>query len=127
MNVELLTKIAEWLEAGGREADFGYRFNMAHYYEDARPNCGAACCIAGAALELSGRPERGGDEMTEDLAGRLLGLAPDVAGSLFFAFGCPISIKNISPGDAARVVRHLIDTGVVKWSLLGAKQKGEVS
>ncbi len=61
MNVELLTKIAEWLEAGApHEQNRGMRFDMEHIImlpsenEAQKENwCGTSCCIAGAAIAFS--------------------------------------------------------------------------
>lgn len=145
MNVELLTNIAEWLEAGAPEARHGFGFDMRWWkmtgdamdpFEDeSRETCGTTCCIAGAAIELSGVmlnfSEWAEGTDCSATARRVLGLTEEQALSLFdpwlddywsrpnlmdmLLFDEVGLRKPIDPRAAAKVVRHLIATGEVDW------------
>lgn len=126
MNIDKLTEIAEWLEAGAPERKGVTRFDMTGYIEDASetPGCGTACCIAGAAVQFD-RDEpfknnwdfiTGRDESTANFdhyAGDILGLDHEQRGALFFGRG--VDLDEITPAWAARCIRHLIATGEVDW------------
>lgn len=145
MNVELLTNIAEWLEAGAPEAYHGFGFDMRWWKmtgdamdpfgDESRETCGTTCCIAGAAIELSGVMS-GFSEWTngadcEYVARSVLGLTEEQAQSLFDPWlddyrnrPNPMAMllfdeagirQPINPRAAAKVVRHLIATGEVDW------------
>lgn len=138
MNHDLLNRIATWLEAGAphETAPNGSGFNMviAHHpaYEAWRdgeyvddPDCGSACCIAGAAIQFAGLlvPEQENQADPRGLiyrkAAKLLGLSMNTAISLFFPdedqFGG--LYEDITPQEAAGVIRHLQKTGEVDWRL----------
>jgi hypothetical protein len=123
MNIELLTKIAEWLEQGGDEQAFGFGFNMRDYFHnddpdaetDTEPFCNSTCCIAGAAVALSRSLKVSGAYQT--LGAQALGLDELTSMRLFHAPGSGQELRDISPQRAARVVRHLIATGNVDWSI----------
>ena len=134
MNIERLTELAEWLEAGAPEKAGVVEFDMSDFINvpleyaalerahDWVPSCGTACCIAGAAVQFEqarvGREPwtpgcmRGGAIM--DKARGLLGLDELQAGELFVP-GYPGAWRDIRPDYAARVIRKLIETGFVDW------------
>lgn len=99
MNIALLTKIAEWLEAGGHHVDekgLPVTFNMAkglafdvednEYTASANDyeGCGAVCCIAGAAIQFSNprflTPDVVARETGEAEWGRISAAAADTLG-----------------------------------------------
>jgi len=66
MHIERLTKLAEWLEAGGKhelvhfDMTSGIRFSEEVEMERLTPEeinaCGSSCCIAGAAVQFFNNP-----------------------------------------------------------------------
>jgi len=114
MNVERLTEIAEWLEAGAPARNGVGGFDMSDFSQPAE--CGTAFCIAGAVLQwhYPGGFEAA-DEGVESLgtaAGAILGLSYRQRTDLFF----PSLFDTTDTEHAARVVRHLIATGEVDWN-----------
>lgn len=119
MNVDKLTEIAEWLEAGAPERNGVVEFDMRHFIE---PNvhrlCGTTCCIAGAALQFeAAEPYADTDEVFERLfmtvgeaARYVLDLTNKQAEWLFHGR------LGASPAWAARCIRKLIATGKVDWA-----------
>ena len=103
MNRERVLKLAEWIENLAPDD-----FDMTAW----RHRCGAPACIAGHTYALF-EPEsfdlRGRTEYTR--AKRLLDLRPIQAAGLF----TPTHQRRITNTDAARVLRHLAETGVVDW------------
>lgn len=114
MNVERLTTIAEWLEAKAPARNGVVRFNMQHF--DARTECGAVCCIAGAAVHFF-HPDwiHLFHEQIFGNAAALLELDSDTADTLFFAMPVRVQLGEIPTDWAARCVRKLIATGQVDW------------
>ena len=122
MNKERLTEVALWLEAGAPER----KFNMNRFLNtDTTNGCGTECCIAGYAVTKYAPEQVISAEMygtADDLARDLLGLSNEDAGQLFYAKS-PLGYsytghwEDISPYDAAIVVRNFIKTGQVDWSL----------
>lgn len=142
MNVERLTKLAEWLENGAPHENITFDmtttikfkvFNPEDEHETAR--CGTVCCIAGAAVQFFHEDfehfvwcgiRRGyvtGDanedeyswSLVSDEAMRLLDLPDGTAKRLFApSFGAEL-IRFSDPAWAARTIRHLIATGEVDW------------
>lgn len=53
MNIDRLTELAVWLEAGAPVSHGVTEFNMAGFIEAPTKGCGTACCIAGAAIQFS--------------------------------------------------------------------------
>lgn len=136
MNIDRLTEIAEWLEAGAPEKCNISGFNMNTFGE--KSSCGTVCCIAGSAnafhFESIGEKWNVYDLDDPGLASTLLGLTEDQSYRLFYPeswagnVGCrnpelKLDWKgeqpwhNISPQHAARVIRNLIATGDVDWNL----------
>lgn len=112
MNVENILKVADAIE-NHEIADLG--FNMAVIKAPSRNevpdmsghDCGTVACIAGWTHTLF--PAHSGD------AGFSLGLADDVAESLFLPSGW--LSNTITPQKAAKVLRNLTETGVVNWDV----------
>ena len=119
MNVERLTEIAEWLEAGApevREAGI-VCFDMGSWSSIDAERCGTICCIGGYAQERFGASvmrEPGNDDLTYKQAGQLLGLSRFDAWNLFQPPG--IEFEEINSSWAARTIRHLLATGTVDWN-----------
>lgn len=132
MNVELLTKVAEWLEAGaphtvtplGDIAGFNMNWVQREIDEDYRPEfmteflntpyaCGTVCCIAGYAAGLNG--DRIDTEDFVEYASHAFDLSRTEANRLCNPFYEVKDLEKVSPAQAARVIRHLIKTGEVVW------------
>ncbi len=144
LNIPPLTELVVWLEAGAKyEDNNGFEFNMNEWLEvRAQPGghwCGTSCCIAGAALQF-GDPELlntlvaervspdivtsryvtiGNRSNVPQLAGQLLGLDEDEADKLFMPWDYyPDTYdETITPDKAALVIRNLIQTGEVDWTV----------
>lgn len=135
MNVELLARIAEWLEAGGYDDKHG--FNMAcgvvRKDDTSAPghDCHTMCCIAGyavmmfcnttasAALRMDWELRAPGNTLSWvvdvlPLARQVLDLDQKTADDLFTPPGYD-DWGVWPPERAARMIRHLIDTGEVNW------------
>lgn len=144
MNVERLTRLAEILEAGSLPKD--YYFNMSvgsitlGHPDDFEgvyingslvdesnkpPECGTVCCIAGLTQAIW--PEEFKDKYLFIRAAEVLGISDekfygrstldDDENSLFY----PRKVDNwdkITPAQAAKVIRNLIATGEVDWSII---------
>ena len=71
MNIELLTKIAEWLEGGAKHQTMqfdmttGITFNEEEFDPDDATECQSSCCIAGAAVQFHGETQGLVDTMFE--------------------------------------------------------------
>lgn len=126
---ERLTRLAEWLEAGAPHEHV--KFNMRTYFRFTGEHgetvpfleeaCGAVCCIAGAATQFFD-PDRVrtycyvGKQVFKH-AKNLLGLTWGQAQDLFIPR--TLHRDKIKPQDAAKVIRHFLDTGEVDWSIVG--------
>ncbi|WEM34450.1 hypothetical protein [Xanthomonas phage X1] len=147
MNRERLIYIAEWLEAGaphkGKVKGFDISVGVQALKSDA-PSCGTTCCIAGAATQFFndedgelanaafGFSEWQEDDATNEAewdavfyeAQDLLELDHKTAVDLFipvgatgiYAEGTNWSDFN-DPYKTARVIRNLLETGKVDWSI----------
>jgi hypothetical protein len=148
MNKENLLKLAEVLESPAAEAHFNMATWLDHFgahaldlssipIKDALEDCGTVACIAGWAARLA-KPNaviKPGD--IESIAKEFLGFADTSPGfstetaeavergelleccksdDLFV----PNStyMKKATAKDAAKVVRHLVETGEVDWSVI---------
>ncbi len=108
MNKEAIIKHAEFLEALPRE-----KFDMDTWAD----SCGTVACIGGWLVIQSGR---GTAEEIEDgevgvisTGAEVFDISRDKALELFVPFGQqPFST---SPAQAAKVLRHLAETGTVDW------------
>jgi hypothetical protein len=118
VNIDKLTEIAEWLEAGAPERKGVTGFDMEQFLSDR--GCGTACCIAGAVVQFDRAIPyataneaycEGGDP--EDLALHLLGMDMETADELFYGRG--VDLEDIDSAWAARCIRKLIETGRVDW------------
>lgn len=132
MNIDKLTEIAEWLEAGAPERDGVVKFNMKNFIVP--EGCGTACCIAGAVVQFSSAlPFRSSKHFyvesplsIRDAAESLLGLDYHESEELFYAPSVLEKFEDelphgadaldmITPAWAARCIRNLIETGKVDW------------
>lgn len=135
INAKLFEPVLKWLDAGAPHAKRkGLGFDMNHFAlpggQDFEGNeCGTACCIAGALTLMNpeaypNKPHpmasntRGFNEI-----GAIAGLNEEQSLRLFFAAEtvangipvCEFPLEDITPKWAARVIRHMIETGEVKW------------
>lgn len=128
MNVELLTRLAQWLETDAPHVAGIVQFDMIAFIEPY--GCGTACCIAGSALqfhraEIGLLPLNDSDEINgcpERRAAIVLGLRRDVAYGLFFGNNIGtthigyVPLDIIDAAHAARCIRKLMATGTVDWT-----------
>lgn len=120
MNIERLEALAARIEAMPHvdaQSPEEHGFNMRFYRNEYK--CGTACCISGVAAEMMG------DEFAwSDETATWLGLSDEYLSSLYFPhdseIGCDQLRELIPPQHAAAVIRNLIKTGEVDWSV-GAK------
>lgn len=113
MDINRLTIIAEWLENGAPPRDGVSGFDMSSFFQV--NECGTVCCIAGAACMFFGA--KWCDNACAEAAD-LLDINIDIDGmeNLFY----PITdrhLDSITPNHAAQVIRHLIKTGKVDWTV----------
>jgi hypothetical protein len=143
MNMTKINQLLAWLDAGAPEfvatnpsmkdlppvVGFNMRAIYAHIIDDATaknwhlPKCGTACCIAGFVLATETKADKG--EMFR-VAGELLGLSYEVADALFLGYdynaetkrtGQSYDLGEITASQAAATIRHLIETGNVRWQI----------
>lgn len=140
-----LEEIAKWLDNGAIHVteDVKYGFMMAYWKEDSLDmetvqeeyenvlnwmpgDCGGAMCIGGAAEEFFGTDEEClKHESGTSFGAKLLSLTYEDANKLFFPWEeFTIDDFQITPEKAAQVVRHLIKTGEVDWSILEGVETG---
>lgn len=135
MNKKRLTQLAEWLEAGAPHEHV--KFNMSYYLlltnaedqildpeESVLNACGTVCCIAGSAAQFFGGEQLKRLTASEaelrvpGIAQKVLGLTRSKAQQLFVPDKLPVGgYSDIDPKSAAKVIRNLIKTGKVDWSL----------
>lgn len=119
MNVDRLTKIAEWLEAGAPHKKGVAKFDMSDYVVN--DSCGTVCCIAGAACQFFTKSRyKTHQSFVEENAPKILDLSEGEAEELFCAFDLQdemgfVGLSKITPAWAARCIRKLIATGEVDW------------
>jgi hypothetical protein len=114
MNIQHLEMLAKDLEAMEKAPFEDFTFDMQHVLE--KHKCGTVGCIAGWVLfrYLDAEPEH----MSTYQAATWLGLADDQRRALFFE-GMNL---DPTPGQCAKVVRHLIATGEINWGILPRKK-----
>lgn len=130
MNKERILTLADIIEAQphtGVDAEKGFNMNsILHNY------CNTPCCIAGWAVwEAQGRPERVDrykyETGLEIPAAEYLEMPLDPqhdcgsAMRLFYPDDDEINDRNyqdLQPSEAAKVLRHLAETGKVDWSII---------
>lgn len=114
MNIERLTEIAEWLEAGAPRKGGVDGFDMGGYFH--KTPCETVCCIAGTAIEWhspGGFAECASwEKTTRGVAADILDIGLSQAYDLFLPSG---QAEFASKAWAARTIRRLIETGVVDW------------
>lgn len=122
MNKERLEIIATWLEAGAPHKHGVDGFSMREYRRS--DGCDTVCCIAGAAQQFFAPEAVGLPESIHAAAQLLLDLHDTHADRLFmplndfadFSAG-PNKPGYVTPMRAAKVIRHLMATGEVDWSV----------
>ena len=130
MKMELFTPVLAWLEAGARhQKGAGKGFNMNYFsnetgrdYKD--DSCGTAMCIAGAVAQFNDIPTGSiyGSACAEEI-GRHIGMTREQINQLFFARAgeqecgdmTDCHLRDITPKQAARTLRHFIATKEVVW------------
>lgn len=128
---ERIKPTLEWLDAGAPHGTEDRGFNMEtfidyadedHPVEDwAFNTCGTTCCIAGHVVLFNKVPTNcrrpdGTFIDTMQAAADYLGLDQNEAEGLFF--GVPfVALSEITPAQAAQVIRHAIETGTIDWSI----------
>lgn len=86
-------------------------FNMSTFH------CGSAGCIAGWTI-AHWQPEALNYLDTEAIVRRAaaeLDLSPSQAEDLFCSDRTPAELTDIRPAEAARVLRHFVETGEIEW------------
>lgn len=132
MNKDRLIDLAEWCEAGCPERGNVIGFDMNDAINVAPGDCGAVCCLAGAATQFYGGKagevlfdqalDRGSAQWQSRIhspnvrqtAMQVLGIDDDIAYRLFE----PCNFEKVTPAIAARTLRHLAATGEVRWEHL---------
>lgn len=131
MNIERLTVICEWLEAGAPHKDGVGGFYMPDFFRD-DAECGTTACIGGAAVQWWGSDEVKNDlcENLHTKRAEILGLDDNTANNLFYPDSYPYTVdadghftdgplqdrlEEVTPAWAARCVRKLMETGEVDW------------
>ena len=132
MNIELLEKTAQWLEAGAPERDFnmGLVVDWSEGAPDAAPEnwCGSMCCIGGYIwqqtvasddIEEISKALNGGGICLQ--AADAVGIDWSVADALFFVNSTSSRLSyrrwwsTITPAQAARAVRNVMERGEPYW------------
>ena len=112
MNKENILKLAEYMETLRPE-----KYNQRYVEHPPGPRCGTPSCIAGHAAFLSGL--WGYTPFPIEEARYWLGLSSNTARPLFAPF--PFVEGGLeykpSPQDAAWTLRHLAETGEVRWQV----------
>ena len=116
MNKERLLLLAEHLEKPetAEHFDLSYYFYRASPHEDVGTSihlCGTTACVAGHAIALFSPEYKPTPQSAFWAAVRVLDLEEETACNLFLNWD-----DNYSAAEAARVVRHLAETGEVRWS-----------
>lgn len=125
MNKERILAVADAITSEeGRK-----HFNMEHWLRHnnrsygalpsntALTSCGTTACIAGWVVHLFGKP---GDDLTTE-AESLLDLSRAQAANLFIPT-INKAYEDITPDEAAIVLRHLAATGEVDWGIAGLEE-----
>lgn len=124
MNKERLLILAEAIEKNERPKAFpDFGFNMGTYGDDNTDDwhgerCGTVACIAGWAVALFAEKKPAQDRCdlwVYEEAKTLLDLG-NVTAHLLFAPDDIQDMGDVTPKDAATVIRKLVETGYVDWS-----------
>lgn len=122
MNIERIKELAACIETLEHKSVWDTRnknatdgFDMSDYHYD----CGTPSCIAGWTVHLWGNPDpstpctlkRFTSWEIFETAQVLLGLNVEQADELFL----PNNSADISPEDASKTLRNLVETGEVHW------------
>lgn len=116
MNKERLLHLAEVIERApherGKWAESGYFAPLTAFTMELW-HCGSVGCIGGWACKLF---NDGNVVGTEEVA-PLLGLSFETANTLFYPPN-RLDYSSITPAQAATVIRHLVETGEVDWTII---------
>jgi hypothetical protein len=123
MNKERVLALAELIEKQphvGKEEETTEGFDMAQWFHP----CGTPACIAGWTLALKYgdwtpalQDKRGAGGVEADAAD-YLGLEGTQSAQLFFVgHEAEKSLADVTPQDAAKLLRHFAETGKVDWSI----------
>lgn len=129
MNKKRILKLADALEAkttpvkGFNMGDWfvwgkGLLRQYAHYFEEVREHaqCGTRACLAGHTITMFPRIEVDPDcKYVDAAAAEILGLNEDQRDALFMPDDGAGWIKLYSRARAVKTLRHLAETGEVKW------------
>lgn len=141
LNVELLTKIAEWLEGGAVHVDqmgnkYAFDMNAWHCPVDSTvesvpadyPDCGTVMCIGGAVMQFLNEDDvslfSNYQKIMEERAGKALGMESKDSYNLFYPWHsetfnhAKFSDYDLTPANCAKVIRNLIATGEVDWGVI---------
>lgn len=124
MNVTNLTRLADLLESPEAEG----HFDIGTWFSYKMPsrisgfairqqlhNCGTTACIGGWAAALGGEEGTIGNAWSDKEVREWMGL-PETGAYWSLCYAYPT--ESITPKQAARVIRNLIATGSVDWSIL---------
>lgn len=119
------------------KAKINVKFSMGDWVEDhGGLNCQTAACIAGYAVcaahgedrakQAVFRPEGRlklfpGHRGIQDEAARILGLTEEQSDQLFVMDGWDHPMEKVTKKQAAKVLRHLAETGKVDWGIVGCE------
>lgn len=131
MNIERLTQLANDLEAH-HNPKFKFDIGIVSRQKYCHEGCGTVGCIAGFIMwkyldakypaeseYASMHPVLPNGEIAQDWhAGTWLDLPAPVWDALFYNFNSAPDDLQITEKDSAKVIRHLIETGIVDWSIL---------
>ena len=137
LNTAFITELAERLEklqAGDTTQTHEVGFNMGSwftiwdYQDDAKKAdksghaCGTTACIAGHVVTLhnakTGVPLSRSPDSVSTKAQEVLGLTSSQAYVLFHGSPMDTELRDTTPGQAAKVLRHLAATGYVDWTVV---------
>lgn len=107
LNVPLLRKAVEWVEAESQRGPES-EWVQAHWYSEKKSSCGTAYCVAGYVAQLDGarfdwdaggklfHPETGARMSVSEYAREKLGLSPREAGELFCGTNSAVTIRRFA-------------------------------
>ena len=89
--------------------------------------CDTVCCIGGTANFVWSKDRTRGTIGNDWQAKELLGLEWEEGEMLFYPRGYWLITdqRQLAAANAAKVIRHLIATGIVDWGITGAERRDE--
>ena len=124
MNEDMILRVADAIEFGNIP---WLGFNMNAFFvtdvfgEDRSPrDCGTVACIAGWTIAVADNMSPPASDLVRQFgrAAKILDLSPYQSDELFFGSHAGIELWDITPSHAARVMRHLAQTGQVDWRMM---------